>query len=118
MKSLRNLGNGQDTFILDHQFFTEPVKKHILNEGFEVAKNDSYSERREAAGERCYKLYAGNSGSGGYIYVYICNDGIEVDHDASYGGNLSNHFVLFESYNDFEEVYSHMVELVTEISKQ
>lgn len=108
-----------------NRFFTSDVVDHILNEGFEwKSYNDSYTSNQEWVGFRdrdikgCYKKY--ENGNGTDIYIYICENGIEIDQDYDCGGNLNTHFIEFDSsyeegYEAFEKAYDEMVECVNRI---
>ena len=92
-----------------NKLFTEEVVEYLLKEGFKWQDcNDSYAESRNLDLTGCYKKY--EDGGGTDIYIYICEDGIEIDQDYDCGGNLSTNFISF--YSSFEETYDKMVECV------
>lgn len=105
MKSLNKI-----TYVttLDNNFFTEEVLSHIYSEGFEFTDNNSYAESRNLKSNKCYKKYERSDSID--IYIYICEDGIEIDRDYECGGNLSTHFIKFSG--SFEEAYDEMVDYV------
>ena len=109
MKSLKQ--NTTQGCPFDRSIFTDDIVSHIFKEGFKwINECDSYSERRELSNYGCYYKYeAGNSFD---IYIYICEDGIEIDIDLECGGNMRNSFYSFSLYDSFEEVYDLMVEQV------
>lgn len=95
--------------------FTKEVIEHIINEGFEWRdESDSYSERRELSNYGCYKKY--EDGNGFDVYIYICEDGIEVDQDYDCGGNYSTHF--FPYNYSFEDAFDSMVDYVNRIKSR
>ena len=120
MKSLRN--DTVDGRPFKSRFFTETVLTHILNEGFKWRDdNDSYTSNSEFCGydnrdnKGCYKKY--EDGNGTDLYIYICENGIEIDQDYDCGGNMNTKFIEFdESYEfgdeAFEEAYDKMVDYV------
>lgn len=97
----------------DNPIFTEEAIIHLLKEGFEWKhRNDSYADYREGLNQRgCYKKY--EDGNGTDIYIYVCEDGIEIDQDYDCGGNLSTYFIKFDS--SFEEAYDNMVDYVNRL---
>lgn len=122
MKSLNS--NTADGCPFNVRFFPKNVVSHILKEGFEWRdENDSYTQRdnnnyddRNVKG--CYKKY--EDGNGVDIFVYICENGIEIDKDLDCGGNLSTYFIEFDSsYEEgseaFEKAYDEMVDYVNQI---
>ena len=117
MKSLNT--NTEDGCPFNNRFFTKEVAEHLLKEGF-IWKdsNDSYADFRERDVTGCYKKY--ENGNGTDIYIYICEDGIEVDEDCDCGGNLNSCFIEFDSsyeegFEAFEEAYDKMVEEIYRI---
>lgn len=96
-----------------NSFFTEESVSHLLREGFEWRdENDSYSERRGGLNNYgCYKKY--ENGNGTDIFIYICEDGIEIDQDYDCGGNMNSYFIKFDS--SFEEAYDKMVDYVNRL---
>lgn len=98
----------------DNELFTPEILKHILGEGFEWRNNnDSYSERRELKNYGCYHKY--EDGGGVDIFIFICEDGIEVDKDLDCGGNMSSMFFSFDE--SFEDVYDQMIDYVNSIKQ-
>jgi len=99
----------------DNELFTPEILAYILGEGFEWRNTtDSYSERRELKNHGCYHKY--EDGNGVDIFVFICEDGIEVDKDLDCGGNMSNMFFPFDE--SFEDVYDQMVNYVNNIKQR
>lgn len=100
------------------ELFNQEVVGHLLKEGFKwKGNNDSYAEYRNLDVVGCYKKY--ENGNGTDIYIYICEDGIEVDQDYDCGGNINSYFIKFDTHMDgfkaFEEAYDQMVECVNRI---
>lgn len=112
MKSLnQNVANGSP---MKNELFTEEIITHIIKEGFEVSSNNSYAEPRETnTNHFCYRKY--ENGNGTDIYIYICEDGIEVDQDYDCGGNLNSYFFQFNG--SFELAYDEMVDKVNDIKR-
>lgn len=95
---------------LNNSLLTKEYVDYIISEGFEWRdNNDSYAERREDLSHYgCYKKY--ENGNGTDIFIYICEDGIEIDQDYDCGGNMNSYFIKFDS--SFEEAYDKMVDHV------
>jgi hypothetical protein len=119
MKSLGS--NTENGCPFNSRFFTKKVVKHLLNEEFGWRDhNDSYADFRELDVTGCYKKYV--NGNGADIYIYICEDGIEIDEDYDCGGNLNTQFIEFDSsledgYEAFEEAYDKMVGEINRIKR-
>jgi len=97
---------------LDNGLFTPKILEYILDEGFKWRdNNDSYSEHRELKNYGCYHKY--EDGNGVDIFIFICEDGIEIDKDLDCGGNMSSWFFPFNE--SFEDVYDKMVNCVNNI---
>lgn len=117
MKSLNS--NTEQGCPFNNRFFTTEVVEHLLREGFEwIDHNDSYAEFRDVDVTGCYKKY--EDGNGTDIYIYVCEDGIEIDQDYDCGGNLNSYFVEFDSsfeegFEAFEEAYDEMVKTVNRL---
>lgn len=113
MKSLNT--NTKKGCPFNREMFTNDVVKHILDEGFEWRNsNDSYAEYRGLEVSGCYKKY--EDGNGFDIFIYICEDGIEVDQDYDCGGNLNTQFIPYG--DSFEEAYDTMVDSVNRIKSR
>lgn len=107
------------------RFFTKEAVEHLLNEGFEWRdNNDSYTSQEEFVNYSdrditgCYKKY--EDGNGVDIFIYVCENGIEVDKDYDCGGNMSTNFIEFDnSYEEgleaFEIAYDEMVDYVNKL---
>jgi hypothetical protein len=94
MKSLS--GNKKTGSPFNNRFFTKKAVEHLIDEGFEwKSDNDSYACRRDLEVFGCYKKY--EDGNGTDIYIYVCEDGIEIDEDYDCGGNLNTQFIEFDS---------------------
>lgn len=116
MKSLNPNRKDGSGIPFDNQFFTPEIVKHILDEGFDWKEtNDSYGTHRDLTVRGCYKKFAGHNHGDWPIYVYICEDGIEVDNDYECGGNCSSVFFPFE--RSFEETYDDMVNCVNALKE-
>ncbi len=105
----------------DNELFTPEILGYIFGEGFEWRdSNDSYytynndNNNRNLKNYGCYKKY--EDGNGTDIYIYICEDGIEIDQDYDCGGNLSSWFFPFDE--SFENVYDQMVKCVNNIKQR
>lgn len=106
MKSLNTkIANGCP---FDREFFTDDILSHIISEGFKIERNDSYAERRNLESDLCYKKYEPNGAFD--IFIFICEDGIEIDFDYECGGNSRTHFINFS--DSFEEAYDEMVDYI------
>ncbi len=116
MKSLNK--NTKTGYPFKNKFFSENIVKYLLEEGFGWRDtNDSYGDSRNPEVDGCYKKY--EDGNGFDIFIYICEDGIEIDQDYDCGGNLNTHFIKFDDSNEnfeaFEDAYDDMVDYVNKL---
>lgn len=118
MKSFKNNTNRIGGCPFNNTLFTIQIVGKILEEGFEWKDLiDSYTRknnRNESRHRGCYKKYF--DGGGTDIFVYVCEDGIEIDQDYDCGGNLNTKFIEFGE--KFEDAWDEAVDYVQELKRR